>query len=640
GHDESFKRCTGLVDKHDNSTCTLQREEIDTLLVFAGLFSAVLTAFIIDSYKWLMVQTDDIMADYLRQMVALMSHVDVSSVSTTNRSAGLPEHVMARINGFWFSSLALSPTSALVGIVSKQWLREYLRDTGHSYKTNLAVRQVKYEGLSYWNVNIIVSAIPLLLQTALFLFLLGILDLLWNVQTTVAKVVTGLCSSTMLFFLLTTVLPGVQFLCHHRRMRLHVIYQLPFKSPQAWLFLRVAVMVANFVAWAYAFVKSLISKKTDEHGHVTPYQTFESWTQYDLDWTSRRDLAATWHNKPSALSRCLGFMELTFEHASLRDWIWNCLRDLRDRAVDAKYVLQCFRRDTDEELDLSAIEDRIIHDVKHYLDPQGVSRPTSEAILLAILNTGQGAQRDEARLEHIIRILNSLILSGTIIPRKIYEAMQNALRDVAKKASSVEMRLQLFYVAQSLLRRINTTDDDLRLIFAIVVHLIRGEVQGQVVQDDHPVLIYDFANEVVEWLEGHPVPDCTKDWMNYKSRVLWAAQTAVVIARKTLQADPMDVPTQQLRLSSVRGLVDVVYAKALSIPDGTIPTWTPEGYSMDELHAVRASLDVPPQVQQRHRKQRSTRKGSTRTDSTGTLAQVSVILHLKSTTRSYPFTVV
>ncbi|KAL1742850.1 hypothetical protein HDZ31DRAFT_83852 [Schizophyllum fasciatum] len=610
GRGVHWQNCFGLVANHDNINCQLHREEVDTLLVFAGLFSGVLAAFIIESYKWLMVQTDDIMADYLLQMLALMSEVDVSSITTTSRRSQLPYHVMARINGFWFSSLALSLTSALVGIVSKQWLREYLRDTGHSHKTNLAVRQVKFEGLKQWWVGAIISAIPLLLQTALFLFLFGVVDLLWHVQPTVAAIITTLCSSTMLFFALTTILPAVQYLCYHRGMRLHVIYQLPFKSPQAWLFMHGAVAVANSIAGAYAHAKSLVRGETKEHVHAAPYKIYESWTQFDLDWTQRQDLTAEWFDKPSALARCLGFMDMTFEHASLRDWIWNCLWEMRDRAVNAEYVLRCFRRESDEERNLRPLDDRLIQDVKAFLDPRGNSQPTSEAVLYVLLASGRGAPRADARLEHIVRIFNAFgQCSHAMIPQVIYDAVHTALQDAAKISYSSELTSQLHDLAQDLLLKDGATENDLQLASAL------------------SDLSLDLIDDVVERLEEDPIPKFGIDDCKLKSRVVWAARIAVDLAQRILQSGSLDVPARHPRFAQVNGLVQSLCETIGSVPEAATNFWSAESMILDELESVKNSLSMPRDGNRgssgkRRRNRKLKRKDAHRTDSEGTLAQI------------------
>ncbi|TRM59219.1 hypothetical protein BD626DRAFT_572805 [Schizophyllum amplum] len=631
GEGTSWKSCAKLIDNHDIAMCQFWREEVDTLAVFAGLFSAVLTAFIIESYKWMMIQSDDVSADYLRQLVALTSGVDVSSVSTIDKSSPLPTHVMVRINSFWFSSLTLSLSSALIGIVSKQWLREYLRDTGHSHQTNLSVRQVKYEGLMKWYVGPVISTIPLLLQTALFLFLIGIIDLLWHLQTTVATIITTLGSSTMLFFLVTTVLPGVQYLRHRRGLRLHVIYQFPFKSPQAWLFLQASVAIVNFFAWAYAYVTSLKKRPNDKRKdvHVAPYQTHASWTQFDLDWTSQQDKVAGWHHEPSALARCLGFMDLTFEHGSLRDWIWNCLWEMRYQAANARHVLKCFRRDFNGEFDVTSLEERLIQGVKYYLDPRGYSRYTSEPVMFVLLDTGRGAPRAEARLEHIIRIFNSFDISGTErIPSMVYKVMRNALDEIVD-TSSPELSLQLFYVAQSLLARSHLViDEPFNLASSIVDYLSRIEAEGD---PSIPNLSLNICKEITEWLESQPIPTTREGWSDYKSLVFWAAHIAVMLAQRFHPSGSSDVlASSHPRILDVHALVQMVFAKLLLIPADVSPTWTPADFDMEDLTSVKVSLEtlaapqVKPAASVRRRSVKARGKqDSSRTDSDGAFTQTS-----------------
>jgi hypothetical protein len=149
GAPEGWAACTTAVREYDQDMIDGCKEEIDSLLVFvscvpshisrkvkggqAGLFSAVLTAFIIESYKFLQRDSDDTTAALLLQISLQLSSFSVngSSVSSSHRvTPTLPPFQMprgsVRINTFWFSSLVLSLISALVCILLKQWLREYM----------------------------------------------------------------------------------------------------------------------------------------------------------------------------------------------------------------------------------------------------------------------------------------------------------------------------------------------------------------------------------------------------------------------------------------------------------------------------------------------------------------------------------
>ncbi|KAF8648474.1 hypothetical protein AX16_006255 [Volvariella volvacea WC 439] len=51
--DDARKKIYTEVEKHDNEMCKGWNEEIQNLLIFASLFAATVTAFTIESYKWL-----------------------------------------------------------------------------------------------------------------------------------------------------------------------------------------------------------------------------------------------------------------------------------------------------------------------------------------------------------------------------------------------------------------------------------------------------------------------------------------------------------------------------------------------------------------------------------------------------------
>ncbi|EJD40354.1 hypothetical protein AURDEDRAFT_70154, partial [Auricularia subglabra TFB-10046 SS5] len=98
------------MERHDNELCKGYREEIDTLLVFAGLFSAVVTAFSVESYQWLQDDPNDALIGLLSQIAR--SVAANGSVTISAQSSGLPRSVSTRINIYWFLALSLSLTAA------------------------------------------------------------------------------------------------------------------------------------------------------------------------------------------------------------------------------------------------------------------------------------------------------------------------------------------------------------------------------------------------------------------------------------------------------------------------------------------------------------------------------------------------
>ncbi|PFH48867.1 hypothetical protein AMATHDRAFT_148923 [Amanita thiersii Skay4041] len=88
--------------------CNAWRDEIEKLLLFAGLFSATVTAFSIESYKWLREDATEISARLLLQ-ISNQLNVTANYLQTTP-STQVPfssDPRSIRINVFWFLSLVL-----------------------------------------------------------------------------------------------------------------------------------------------------------------------------------------------------------------------------------------------------------------------------------------------------------------------------------------------------------------------------------------------------------------------------------------------------------------------------------------------------------------------------------------------------
>ncbi|EKM51782.1 uncharacterized protein PHACADRAFT_60254, partial [Phanerochaete carnosa HHB-10118-sp] len=191
------------LSTHDGGEMDDYVDDIDTLLVFAGLFSAILTAFITQTYPSLqpsgldttnqllalsiqthLYTTGTVLPDSLNP--DLISHAAISPTPFT------PSASVRWINTLFFLSLLFSLAAALFGILAKQWLREYMKWNSPSAtpRENVLVRQIRIEAWEAWRVAAIISTIPILLELGMFEFLAGIIILLWTLDDVVAQVIT------------------------------------------------------------------------------------------------------------------------------------------------------------------------------------------------------------------------------------------------------------------------------------------------------------------------------------------------------------------------------------------------------------------------------------------------------------------
>ncbi|PSR78467.1 hypothetical protein PHLCEN_2v7410 [Hermanssonia centrifuga] len=192
------------------------KEDIDTLLVFAGLFSAVLTAFLLESFQTLSENQTTTMVSLIRQMSS-QTHSYTISNGLINSTAPLPSlyaknefvPLTADIcnNVLWFSSLMISLMAASFGILVKQWLREYLAGEYTSPLARLRVRQFRNPGLTDWKVFEIAAILPLLLQLALGLFFLGLCFFTSNVHPSIANTTRILAGGWAFLFTLVAIAP-------------------------------------------------------------------------------------------------------------------------------------------------------------------------------------------------------------------------------------------------------------------------------------------------------------------------------------------------------------------------------------------------------------------------------------------------
>ncbi|KAI0760437.1 hypothetical protein C8Q74DRAFT_1359163 [Fomes fomentarius] len=202
------------------------KEEMDTLLVYAGLFSAILTAFNVQSYQLLKPDPLDpavvILQQISRQLTSFsINPAFINSTHTAEPLADLQTSFRAPraavwINTLWFCSLVCSLASASIALIVKQWLHEAVSGLSGTSRESTRLRQHRLNGLLKWRVGTIVLAPPILLQVALALFLGGMLILLWTLHTTVAAVISSLVGVLCTFLMAVSMLPVFKWDCCYR----------------------------------------------------------------------------------------------------------------------------------------------------------------------------------------------------------------------------------------------------------------------------------------------------------------------------------------------------------------------------------------------------------------------------------------
>ncbi|KAI9432853.1 hypothetical protein H4582DRAFT_1036346 [Lactarius indigo] len=238
---------------HDEAQIVSLADDMDGVLLFAGLFSAVLTSFLVQSLQSLQVNPADQSAYYqnqsvyyqqqsayyqqqsvailaqISQQIASVLQVSVPSIapqvstsptvpppSTLSTAQQVPPPPTSpppypafeptspdiRVNAFWLVSLICSLSAALLAILVQQWVRSYMQvfqRYDHPLK-RARFRQFFFEGAK--GMRNLAEQVPRLIHASLFLFFLGLGDSMLNINTTVGIttiVLICICGSCYLY---------------------------------------------------------------------------------------------------------------------------------------------------------------------------------------------------------------------------------------------------------------------------------------------------------------------------------------------------------------------------------------------------------------------------------------------------------
>ncbi|KIM43417.1 hypothetical protein M413DRAFT_433890, partial [Hebeloma cylindrosporum] len=292
------------------------KDEVQNILIFAGLFSAVVTSFVVESSKDLQPDPNTLLLSHIATLIA-----NGASANGTIAN-GIPPQIQLspspssyRINALWFTSLVLSLTTVLVGIISLQWIREHQRYSGLSPQEKFSIFCMRKEALEAWYVPHIFAGLPLLFQGALSLYLAGLIDHLLGFGPGVAIPGILFIALSLLFLVATTVLPPIQglvILPMYLETTVDLPSPCPYKSPQSQAFRRLITMFGRTfllascltaqVQWSvmqcrkilYRFIRQESSqprfiKTSDAFPSILNVWRKESWIDFDRSWLRFHD---------------------------------------------------------------------------------------------------------------------------------------------------------------------------------------------------------------------------------------------------------------------------------------------------------------------------------------------------------------
>ncbi|KAJ7099833.1 hypothetical protein C8R44DRAFT_947265 [Mycena epipterygia] len=214
------------AEKYDKGLVESWKSDMEGLLIFclmrypkAALFSAIVTAFIIESYKTLNSDSGNLTVHLLSQISQQLAAAANGSTFDIPQSIPFtPPATSVVCNAFWFISLGLSLACALVATLVEQWAREFLHRTDMRSAPLIRARMFSYLycGLRRFRMHTVVEIIPLLLHASLLFFFGGLVAFLIPVNPAMTLIAAALLTIVAAVYVVLTLLPLRYLDCPYR----------------------------------------------------------------------------------------------------------------------------------------------------------------------------------------------------------------------------------------------------------------------------------------------------------------------------------------------------------------------------------------------------------------------------------------
>ncbi|KAJ7575100.1 hypothetical protein C8J56DRAFT_1063992 [Mycena floridula] len=196
---------------YDEAMVARWKIAMDGILLFAALFSAVVTAFIIQSYKLLSPDQANLSLLILYQISQQLANGSqtITLLPSPSEIPFSPSTPAVLTNVFWFLSLALSLTCALAATLIQQWASEYIHAIERRQVPEMQgrIRAFLFEGIESFRVSAIVEGTPALLHASLFSFLIGLVFFLHPINSVVTYLISALLIVCEMAYFYATIAP-------------------------------------------------------------------------------------------------------------------------------------------------------------------------------------------------------------------------------------------------------------------------------------------------------------------------------------------------------------------------------------------------------------------------------------------------
>ncbi|CAE6468461.1 unnamed protein product [Rhizoctonia solani] len=183
--------------------------------VFAALFSAISTAFLIETSKKLQEDPTDVSAQTLivisQTLLTLVNNTSSESAVPTpmNNAPFSPSRMVVLVNTLWYMSLSVSVGASFLAMLAKDWCHTFMAGRKGDLWIQARRRQRKWTMIEKWKMQELIMVLPSLIHLSLLLFAIGLCVYVWELNKAVAIPVCCICGAAVVFYVLSSLAAAV-----------------------------------------------------------------------------------------------------------------------------------------------------------------------------------------------------------------------------------------------------------------------------------------------------------------------------------------------------------------------------------------------------------------------------------------------
>ncbi|KIO28029.1 hypothetical protein M407DRAFT_22792 [Tulasnella calospora MUT 4182] len=191
-----YRAYDALAGEIDEDLTTSLKEQLDGMLIFAGLFAGVNTAFLALTIPLLSADSSDDTNALLAQNNAILLQLAMGRNDSLPTDSSLPSgefspaHDIFLVNALFALSLAFAIISSFLAVLGRQWLVYYRKRSGGGPDRQRWEQLKRFLGAKRWHLELILDdVLPFLLQVGLIIFCISLIIYLHHLSPSISLIV-------------------------------------------------------------------------------------------------------------------------------------------------------------------------------------------------------------------------------------------------------------------------------------------------------------------------------------------------------------------------------------------------------------------------------------------------------------------